>query len=103
MPYNRAWLIHLVEGAHPMLGRCSPQRSLFDALDLPSQVPAGPSFGRMGCFGDLLFPGDDLAAMCFTDNRRPSLPSHKPKQGSKRSENAGSGVLYDAFTCKALV
>lgn len=57
-----------------MLGRRSPQRSLFDVLGLPHQVPADSFYGRMGAVSDVLFPDDDLAAMYCLDNGRPSLP-----------------------------
>lgn len=57
-----------------MLGRRSPQRSLFDVLGLPHQVPADSFYGRMGAVSDMLFPDDDLAMMYCTDNGRPSLP-----------------------------
>jgi transposase len=57
-----------------MLGRRSPQRSLFDVLGLPHQVPADSFYGRMGAVSDVLFPDDDLVAMYCPDNGRPSLP-----------------------------
>mgnify|MGYP001827745012 FL=1 len=57
-----------------MLGRRSPQRSLFDVLGLPHQVPADSFYGRMGAVSDVLFPDDDMAAMYCPDNGRPSLP-----------------------------
>jgi transposase len=57
-----------------MLGRRSPQRSLFDVLGLPHQVPADSFYGRMGAVSDVLFPDDDLAVMYCPDNGRPSLP-----------------------------
>jgi transposase len=57
-----------------MLGRRSPQRSLFDVLGLPHQVPADSFYGRMGAVSDVLFPDDDLATMYCPDNGRPSLP-----------------------------
>lgn len=57
-----------------MLGRRSPQRSLFDVLGLPHQVPADSFYGRMGAVSDVLFPDDDLAMMYCPDNGRPSLP-----------------------------
>jgi hypothetical protein len=57
-----------------MLGRRSPQRSLFDALGLPHQVAADSFYGRRGAVSDVLFPDDDLAAMYCPDNGRPSLP-----------------------------
>jgi transposase len=57
-----------------MLGRRSPQRSLFDVLGLPHQVPADSFYGRMGAVSDVLFPDDDLAVMYCLDNGRPSLP-----------------------------
>ena len=57
-----------------MLGRRSPQRSLFDVLGLPHQVPADSFYGRMGAVSDVLFPDDDLASIYCPDNGRPSLP-----------------------------
>jgi transposase len=57
-----------------MIGVRSPQRSLFDVLGLPHQVPADSFYGRMGAVSDVLFPDDDLAAMYCPDNGRPSLP-----------------------------
>ena len=57
-----------------MLGRRSQQRSLFDVLGLPHQVPADSFYGRMGAVSDVLFPDEDLAAMYCPDNGRPSLP-----------------------------
>lgn len=57
-----------------MLGRRSPQRSLFDVLGLPHQVPADSFYGRMGAVSDVLFPDDELATMYCPDNGRPSLP-----------------------------
>jgi len=57
-----------------MLGRRSPQRSLFDVLGLPHQVHADSFYGRMGAVSDVLFPDDDLAMMYCPDNGRPSLP-----------------------------
>ena len=57
-----------------MLGRRSPQRSLFDVLGLPHRVPADSFYGRMGAVSDVLFPDEDLAAMYCLDNGRPSLP-----------------------------
>jgi transposase len=57
-----------------MLGRRDPQRSLFDVLGLPHQVPSDSFYGRMGAVSDVLFPDDDLATMYCPDNGRPSLP-----------------------------
>jgi transposase len=57
-----------------MIGRRSPQRSYFDVLGLPHQVPADSFYGRMGAVSDVLFPDDDLAVMYCPDNGRPSLP-----------------------------
>jgi transposase len=57
-----------------MLGRRSPQRSLFDVLGLPHRVPADSFYGRMGAVSDVLFPDEDLAVMYCLDNGRPSLP-----------------------------
>jgi hypothetical protein len=87
--------IHLAKGAHRMLGRRSPQRSLFDVLVLPHRGAADLFYGRMSSVNDVLFPGDDLAALHFTDNGHPRFPSPKPNQVSKLSENAGLGALFD--------
>jgi transposase len=57
-----------------MLGRRRPQRSYFDVLGLPHQVPPDSFYGRMGAVSGVLFPDDDLAAMYCPDNGRPSLP-----------------------------
>ena len=57
-----------------MLGRRSSQRSFFDVLGLPHQVPADSFYGRMGAVSAVLFPDDDLAMMYCLDNGRPSHP-----------------------------
>jgi len=57
-----------------MLGRRSSQRSFFDVLGLPHQVPADSFYGRMGAVSEVLFPDDDLAMMYCLDNGRPSHP-----------------------------
>jgi transposase len=57
-----------------MLGRRSPQRSLFSAQFLPHQVDPNSFYGRMGAVSDRLFRDDDLKEMYCPDNGRPSLP-----------------------------
>jgi hypothetical protein len=57
-----------------MLGRRSPQLSLFGAQSLPHCVPADSFCGQMAAVSDTLFPDEDLAMMYSPDNGRPSLP-----------------------------
>ena len=57
-----------------MLGRRSPQRSLFSATLWPHMVPTDSFYGRLATVSDLLFRDEDLAAMYCPDNGRPSLP-----------------------------
>jgi hypothetical protein len=58
----------------PMLGRRSPQGSLFAATLWPHAVPAASFYGRLAAVSDVLFRDDDLAARYCPDNGRPSLP-----------------------------
>jgi hypothetical protein len=58
-----------------MLGRRSPQRSLFDAQGLPHRVPAESFYGRMGAVSDVLFRDDDLKELYWPGNGRPSSKS----------------------------
>jgi hypothetical protein len=57
-----------------MLGRRTPQRSLFEAQAWPHRVPADSFYARLGAVMEQLFADDDLAAMYCADNGRPSLP-----------------------------
>jgi hypothetical protein len=57
-----------------MLGRRSPQRSLFEAQAWPHRVPADSFYARLGVVIEQLFADDDLAGMYCPDNGRPSLP-----------------------------
>jgi len=57
-----------------MLGRRSPQRSLFDGLVLPHRVPADASYDHIDCLRGVLSPDDDLAATYCADRGRSSLP-----------------------------
>ena len=57
-----------------MLGKRNPQRSYFDANNLPNQVPDDSFYGRMGVVNETLFCDTDLAEMYCDNNGRPSLP-----------------------------
>src|SRR3990172_6300267 len=57
-----------------MLGRRTPQRSLFEADVCPHRVAPDSLYGRMAVVRDVLFNDDDLAEMYCPDNGRPSLP-----------------------------
>lgn len=57
-----------------MLGRRSPQRSLFEAQAWPHRVPVDSFYARLGAVIEQLFADDDLAGMYCPDNGRPSLP-----------------------------
>src|SRR3990172_7093526 len=57
-----------------MLGRRSPQRSLFAADVWPHRVAPDSLYGRMAAVRDVLFKDDDLAELYCPDNGRPSLP-----------------------------
>lgn len=57
-----------------MLGRRNPQKSLFDAQNLPHRVAPESFYGRMGAVSDVLFRDDDLAELYDPANGRPSLP-----------------------------
>jgi transposase len=57
-----------------MLGRRTPQRSLFEAHAWPHRVPEDSFYARMGAVNDVLFKDDDLAGMYCDNNGRPSVP-----------------------------
>lgn len=57
-----------------MLGKRSPQSSLFDAIGLPHRVATTSFYGRMGQMSGKLFKDEDLEKMYCLDNGRPSLP-----------------------------
>jgi len=57
-----------------MIGKRKKQRSLFDVLGLPHQVPPDSFYGRMGSLEGQLFNDEDLKEMYCDDNGRPSLP-----------------------------
>jgi len=57
-----------------MLGKRSPQASLFDAIGLPHRVAPESFYGRMGQMIHKLFRDEDLQEMYCADNGRPSLP-----------------------------
>lgn len=57
-----------------MLGRRTPQMSLFDAASLPHRVAPESFYGRMGAVAETLFQDDDLKALYDPDTGRPSLP-----------------------------
>lgn len=57
-----------------MLGRRTPQMSLFDADSLPHRVAPDSFYGRMGAVADQLFCDEDLQALYDPDTGRPSLP-----------------------------
>ena len=57
-----------------MLGRRSPQRTLFEAQTWPNRVPTDSFYARMASVNDQLFADEDLAELYCLDNGRPSLP-----------------------------
>ncbi len=57
-----------------MLGRRTPQMSLFDAASLPHRVAPESFYGRMGAIAETLFPDDDLKQLFDPNTGRPSLP-----------------------------
>ena len=57
-----------------MIGKRIKQRSFFDVLGLPHQVPPDSFYGRMGSLEGQLFSDEDLKEMYCDDNGRPSLP-----------------------------
>ena len=57
-----------------MLGRRTPQMSLFDAASLPHRVAPESFYGRMGAVAETLFQDDDLKQLYDPDSGRPSLP-----------------------------
>ena len=57
-----------------MLGRRTPQMSLFDAASLPHRVAPESFYGRMGAVAETLFQDDDLKQLYDPDTGRPSLP-----------------------------
>jgi hypothetical protein len=57
-----------------MLGRRTPQMSLFDAASLPHRVASESFYGRMGAVADQLFHDDDLKLPYDLATGRPSLP-----------------------------
>lgn len=57
-----------------MLGRRTPQMSLFDAASLPHRVSPDSFYGRMGAVIEHLFQDEDLQALYDPGTGRPSLP-----------------------------
>ena len=57
-----------------MLGRRTPQMSLFDAASLPHRVAPESFYGRMGAVAETLFQDDNLKQLYDPDTGRPSLP-----------------------------
>lgn len=57
-----------------MLGRRSPQRSLFSALSLPHQVDPNSFYGRMEATSECLLRDDDVDHTWCADNGQPNLP-----------------------------
>ena len=73
-----------------MLGRRTPQMSLFDAASLPHRVAPESFYGRMGAVADSLFPDDDLQQLFDPHTGRPLCCSQSRRRRRRGTRPASA-------------